>query len=227
MPLRRLGFLRRVKSGNALYYDDGRPKHVRRKVAKGQEYYYYVTGKKDANGKQILSPLPHRYHHTFDAELKKAQRERFKLVTRALPRIVQTFQRDIPFDPAMLERGRDPNSDELYFIQGGDVVKIGRAECSWRRLVSIQASNHLELDCVCVLEGRGHEERAWHAYFRNVRVRGEWFQWVPEIARAIELARNDERWWGDMPLDAAPDDDTTAEESEEVVILPRSTLDAA
>ena len=228
MPLRSLGFLKGVKSGNTLYHEDGQPKHVRMKRAKGREYYYYDTGKKDADGKRVLTPLPHRYHHSFDRELKKAQRERFKHVTQSLPRIAPTFQRDIPFDPLMLARGKDPNGDELYFVRAGDVVKIGRAKCSWKRLASMQADNHLELNCICVLEGRGHEERAWHAYFRSVRVRGEWFEWVPEMAAAITLAKQDKRWWGDGPLgdlDASDDnkDPTPPDEDEVIVITPPSS----
>lgn len=228
MPLRSLGFLKGMKSGgDALHHEDGQPKHVRMKRAKGKEYYYYDTGKKDADGKRVLTPLPHRYHHTFAAELKKAQRERFKHVTRKLPHIVQTFQRDIPFDPAMLDRGKDPNGDELYFIRAGDVVKIGHAKCSWRRMASMQADNHLELDCICLLAGRGHEERAWHAYFRSVRVRGEWFQWVPEIATAIALAKQDRRWWADTPLDGDHNDNAPTLDNGEVVVVLRRDEKAA
>jgi hypothetical protein len=85
--------------------------------------------------------------------------------------------------------------DDLYFFRAGDAVKIGRAGDVFKRMVNTQANNHLELDCVCRLPRRGYEEHQWHAYFRDVWIRGEWFDWIPEIAAAIELARKDKPWW--------------------------------
>jgi integrase len=48
------------------------PKHVRRKVAKGREYFYFATGVK-VDGKEVLKPLPHVRDPDFGRMLSAAQ----------------------------------------------------------------------------------------------------------------------------------------------------------
>jgi len=77
----------------------------------------------------------------------------------------------------------------LYFVLCGNAVKIGRASDVKKRLDNMQANNPVELNCVCRLPNRGHEEKGWHQRFVHLLIRGEWYRWVPELAAAIAKAR--------------------------------------
>jgi hypothetical protein len=169
------------------------PRYVRVKFAKGRAYYYFDTGK-TRDGKPVLSPLPAPGTAGYTRELKKAELARWQHKTRVIPPIGRGTRPADDFDPSVLTSGLT-SVDDLYFFRAGDAVKIGRAGDVFKRMVNTQANNHLELDCVCRLPRRGYEEHQWHAYFRDVWIRGEWFDWIPEIAAAIELARKDKPWW--------------------------------
>jgi integrase len=54
------------------------PKYVRHKKAKGRDYYYFDTGRKDERGTPILSPLPRRDDPNFGRALADAQAARTK-----------------------------------------------------------------------------------------------------------------------------------------------------
>lgn len=166
--------------------------HVRRKFAKGRCYFYFDTGEKTPGGGRKLTPLPEPGEAGYTVELRKAQLARWRRETTSLPS--NSGRRAFGlFSPDLLNR--PATGDDLYFIRAGDAVKIGRAADVFRRMVNMQTNNHLELDCVCRLRGRGHEEHAWHVYFQAHHIRGDWFWWMPDIERAIGLARKDEQWW--------------------------------
>lgn len=172
------------------------PKHVRKKRAKGHTYYYFNTGLLNKNGKPVLLRLPPLGTAKFDTALKRALRDRFKRETRVIPAVERRAVPFGDFDPSVLEGGDVPvDGDDLYFIRAGDAVKIGRAVDVWRRMGNMQSNNHEELDCICRLPGRGHEERQWQAHFRDHWIRGEWFEWTEELAEAIELANQGKPWW--------------------------------
>jgi hypothetical protein len=168
------------------------PKYVHVKKAKGRTYYYFDTGRRK-DGKRILSRLPRHGTKSFTRELERAQLARWRRETASIPTMAIKPLKVEEFDPKLLI---GPSiGDDLYFIRAGDAVKIGRAVDVWTRMANMQVNNHLELDCICRLRGRGHEERAWHSFFRTHHIRGEWFQWTPAMAEAVRLARAGEEWW--------------------------------
>jgi hypothetical protein len=172
------------------------PRYVRRKFAKGRAYYYFDTGRKDARGKPVLLPLPEPGTAGFATQLKKAELARWQHHTRLIPPLKLGRRPADDFDPTVLEAATIPETgDDLYFIRAGNAVKIGRAANVFERMVNMQANNHLELDCICRLPRRGFEERHWQSFFRDSWIRGEWFEWTPELADAIGLARRGQRWW--------------------------------
>jgi hypothetical protein len=172
----------------------GLPPYVRVKFAKGRTYYYFDTGETNAGGKPVLTPLPAPGTAGYTTELKKAELARWRRKTRVFPPLPRGNRPPDGFDPAELLADLS-SIDDLYFIRAGDAVKIGRAVGVFERMVNMQSNNHLELDCICRLPGRGHEERQWQMYFRDIWIRGEWFDWMPEVADAIECARRDKQWW--------------------------------
>lgn len=152
-----------------------RPRHVYVKKAKGHSYLYYRTGERNDKGRYKHIRLPDMSDPGFADALLEAKLVRWRLRKVVLPPL-----------PLMLA---PPTGDDLYFIQCGDAVKIGRAKDVWVRLANMQANNPVELNCLCRLPNRGWEERQWHERFAHLLIRGEWYRWVPEIAKAIAKAR--------------------------------------
>jgi hypothetical protein len=169
------------------------PKYVYVKKAKGKSYLYFDTGRKRKSGVRILTRLPSLGSASFARELERARLARWRHETATIPTMAPRPIQVEAFDPAPM---REPDSGtDLYFIRAGDAVKIGHAADVFKRMVNMQANNHLELDCICRLRGRGHEERSWHSFFRANHIRGEWFEWTPAMQRAIDLARAGKPWW--------------------------------
>ena len=96
--------------------------------------------------------------------------------------------------------------DDLYFFRADNgLVKIGRSANVRVRLNHVRCSSPVGVMLWAVLEGRGHEEMAWHCHFNEQRRNGEWFKWCPQINRAIRLAQNGRKWW--KPNVTVPDTD--------------------
>ena len=81
----------------------------------------------------------------------------------------------------------------VFRIPGGP-CKIGRSRDLARRLCEVQTHHPYDLEMVAWLPEQGHQESAWHHCFDQFRLRGEWFEWVPQIAKAVELAKAGEDW---------------------------------
>lgn len=97
--------------------------------------------------------------------------------------------------------------DDLYFFRADNGrVKIGRSRNVRARLNAVRCSSPVGVMLWAVLEGRGHEEAAWHGVFEDHNVSGEWFKWCTPIARAIRLAQNGKDWWKDSTV--TPDTET-------------------
>lgn len=69
----------------------------------------------------------------------------------------------------------------IYFIAGGDVVKIGRARYFRPRLSSLYTQCPVELQLLAVLEivdtqDAARTEQEIHAHLTTAHVKGEWFQ---------------------------------------------------
>lgn len=71
----------------------------------------------------------------------------------------------------------------LYVIRAGDdgPVKIGIATDVKRRIAGFQTSQPERLHLLHMFEGGRDEERALHARFKAHRIKGEWFEPIPEI----------------------------------------------
>lgn len=112
----------------------------------------------------------------------------------------------------------------VYFIRGGDLVKIGWSTNPRLRLSQLQTASAERLRMVCAMPGSREDERALHVQFATLRVRGEWFRACPGLlaaapwicARALERveeagANEAQRWVDAMRaclavMDSAPGD---------------------
>lgn len=71
----------------------------------------------------------------------------------------------------------------VYFIQVGDEgpVKIGRATNVKRRLAELQVAHYESLRILREITGEHAVERWFHKKFNHLQLRGEWFQFSPEM----------------------------------------------
>jgi len=64
----------------------------------------------------------------------------------------------------------------VYFVQGGDFVKIGHTTDLQRRLLDITNGSPYPLHVALVIRGEGRKlEKALHFQFAEYRCNGEWF----------------------------------------------------
>lgn len=71
----------------------------------------------------------------------------------------------------------------IYFIQEGDdgPIKIGKAGAVERRLKSLQTAHHKELSILQVISGGAERESKIKNDLVKFKIKGEWFQPVPEV----------------------------------------------
>lgn len=99
-----------------------------------------------------------------------------------------------------------------YIIRVGadGPVKIGRSEDPAQRLTDLQTSHAQELQLLRVLETAFEAEPIFHERFAHLRIRGEWFEFDPEmlsfvpslpaapedrpIADVIRISKEQARW---------------------------------
>lgn len=77
----------------------------------------------------------------------------------------------------------------VYFLDGGDVVKIGWSINPANRICELQTAHGSPLKLVAFFHGASiAAERETHARFKRYRRNGEWFQWSDAIyAHVLEL----------------------------------------
>jgi hypothetical protein len=75
----------------------------------------------------------------------------------------------------------------IYFIRAGysGPVKIGRADDPRSRLEYLQTGHYETLEIVRSLTGDFREERWLHQEFANLRIRGEWFHFSPDMLTVV------------------------------------------
>jgi hypothetical protein len=84
----------------------------------------------------------------------------------------------------------------IYFIRSGDFVKIGHCvRDPIRRLGKLQVGNPMTLELIAMADGDREEERNWHARFRTLHVRGEWFRLDEPLRKAIKRHAVDHDEW--------------------------------
>lgn len=71
----------------------------------------------------------------------------------------------------------------IYFIQAGEdgPIKIGCSDHLQSRMRNLQSYHYQELNLLGTMPGNVDTERKLHLRFAADRVRGEWFQPIPEI----------------------------------------------
>lgn len=79
------------------------------------------------------------------------------------------------------------DDDHLYFVKGGDFIKIGRTSDPKRRLGALQVSATEKLEYIKIFYYRGCYEFLIHDLFDYLRVRGEWFKDHPDLRNYIDL----------------------------------------
>lgn len=73
----------------------------------------------------------------------------------------------------------------VYFVRSGNAIKIGISYSPKKRLRGIATDNHGELKLLLAMPGNAARERGLHKKFKKHRIRGEWFNLVPEITKYI------------------------------------------
>lgn len=77
----------------------------------------------------------------------------------------------------------------VYFVKGGDYVKIGKAKDVEQRVRDLQVASPKKLKILYVIqvpESRvNEEERRHHEKFKHLKASGEWFRYDDEIKEYI------------------------------------------
>lgn len=84
-----------------------------------------------------------------------------------------------------------PGITAIYFIQDGEdgPIKIGSGRNPWLRLEHLQIGNPRELHIRAVVRTHRGYERELHQRFAAHRIRGEWFEPVPDLLALIEESK--------------------------------------
>lgn len=94
-----------------------------------------------------------------------------------------------PSRPVHPPRKPEPVLAGVYFIQSGDLVKIGTSTNVHERLRTLRTMSPLPLELLAIAAGSHTEETAVHARFAHLRQHGEWFAVTPELLAFIAEVR--------------------------------------
>lgn len=83
-------------------------------------------------------------------------------------------------------RKRSTGDLVIYFIRGGDMVKIGITRDVDERLAALQTGSPVPLEVIGVMVGDAALESALHELFAAQRRHGEWFELCDDLARFIQ-----------------------------------------
>lgn len=90
----------------------------------------------------------------------------------------------------MNESGNDPSISaktvpwgaRVYFIDDGELIKIGFSHATHQRFGSLQTNHGKKLRLLGTIRAEGYKtERELHQRFAHLRERGEWFRKDPEL----------------------------------------------
>ena len=76
---------------------------------------------------------------------------------------------------ALIESLKPPRVDTVYVIRCGYRVKIGFTQNLAQRLHSLTTANHRPIELITSWPAPKEAEKALHARFADLRVKGEWF----------------------------------------------------
>lgn len=76
----------------------------------------------------------------------------------------------------------------IYFIRGGDAIKIGftSKEDVQARLSNLQTASAVPLELLAEIDGDKAEERRLHQMWRELHIRGEWFEAGADLMEYID-----------------------------------------
>ena len=95
-----------------------------------------------------------------------------------------------PGDPTEIakigvQKKRRPRKTFVYFVRNGDTVKIGHSASPKDRMRDMGTSNHAKLEMLAIIPGGRKREVQLHKRFAKFRIKGEWFNLVPQITKYI------------------------------------------
>ena len=94
------------------------------------------------------------------------------------------------FHLPIIDQVEFPQADFLpgyvYFIDNGDMIKIGYSTNPSVRLNDLQIGSSVPLHIVAVIAGTKQDEDHIHKKFQEYRSHGEWFEHNPELDKLIE-----------------------------------------
>jgi DNA-binding XRE family transcriptional regulator len=73
----------------------------------------------------------------------------------------------------------------IYFLKGGDRIKIGCSSHIRKRISNLQCSNPDKLHLSLVIDGDRNVEHTLHTKFQKDKIRGEWFHYSKDIDNYI------------------------------------------
>ena len=139
--------------------------------------------------------MPKKRERRFDLDgplTKLVAAEGYVMVRRpyAMPFIItqQDWNR-LPPEPIPPEGKLPPietHGGMVYFIDGGDCIKIGYTNSPEARSIKMATDNPTELKLLHAEPGTFKTEKIYHRQFAAIRVRGEWFRKTPELLEFIE-----------------------------------------
>lgn len=74
----------------------------------------------------------------------------------------------------------------VYFIDGGELLKIGTAKNVSERLRNLQVGSPVKLRLIKKIDGGRKEEKKIHKIFSDLKTHGEWFVKTPALLDYIE-----------------------------------------
>jgi predicted DNA-binding transcriptional regulator AlpA len=80
-------------------------------------------------------------------------------------------------------------SGRVYFLDGGDLIKIGFSKNIKQRLKEIRTYSPIKLKVLCMIRGGKLREATIHAMFAHLRAHGEWFRATPELLAYISTLK--------------------------------------
>jgi hypothetical protein len=96
-----------------------------------------------------------------------------------------TEQIDV-WDGVYYEHDKQAPEGFVYFIDGGDCIKVGYSRSLESRSKKMSTDAPVELKVLHIEPGTFKQEKIFHRHFAAIRLRGEWFRKTPGLLAFIE-----------------------------------------
>lgn len=88
--------------------------------------------------------------------------------------------------PSTIQKPETSKPSYVYFIEAGDLVKIGVTKDVTKRLASLQTGSPARLNMIGFIPGTDKEEKELHRKFSSHRSHGEWFKKTNDLINYIK-----------------------------------------